>query len=58
MGLADVMTNVVREVGLTLILVDKIVCGVDEIWSGLKLGIRKKFDIRDFLLLFSEEILI
>lgn len=34
--------NVVREVALPLGLVDVKVCAVDEIWSGLKLVIRKE----------------
>lgn len=34
--------NVVREVALPLGLVDVKVCAVDEVWSGLKLVIRKE----------------
>ncbi len=38
----DVTENVVREVALPLGLVDVKVCAVDEVWSGLKLVIRKQ----------------
>ena len=38
----DMTENVVREVALPLGLVDVKVCAVDEIWSGLKLVIRKE----------------
>lgn len=38
----DVSEDVVREVALPLGLVDVKVCAVDEIWSGLKLVIRKE----------------
>lgn len=38
----DVTEDVIREVVLPLGLVDVKVCAVDEIWSGLKLVIRRK----------------
>ena len=38
----DVTEDVVRELALPLGLVDVKVCAVDEIWSGLKLVIRKE----------------
>ena len=38
----DITENVVRDIALPLGLVDIKVCAVDEIWSGLKLMIRKK----------------
>lgn len=38
----DVTENVVREVALPLGFVDVKVCAVDEVWSGLKLMIRRK----------------
>ncbi len=38
----DVNENTVREFALVLGLVDVKVCAVDEIWSGLKLVIRKE----------------
>ena len=38
----DVTENTIREVALPLGFVDIKVCAVDEIWSGLKLVIRKK----------------
>lgn len=38
----DVTEDVIREVALPLGLVDVKVCAVDEIWSGLKLVIRKQ----------------
>jgi len=38
----DVTEDVVREVALPLGLVDIKVCAVDEVWSGLKLVIRKE----------------
>ncbi len=42
-GLAsDVTEDVVREVALPLGLIDIKVCAVDEVWSGLKLVIRKE----------------
>jgi Protein of unknown function (DUF3052) len=42
-GLAtDVTEETIREVALPLGLVDTKVCSVDEIWSGLKLMLRRK----------------
>ena len=38
----DVTEDVVREIALPMGLVDIKVCAVDEIWSGLKLMIRKE----------------
>jgi len=38
----DITEDVIREVALPLGLVDIKVCAVDEIWSGLKLVIRKE----------------
>lgn len=38
----DVTEDVVREVALPLGLVDVKVCAVDEVWSGLKLVIRRE----------------
>lgn len=38
----DITEDVVRELALPLGLVDVKVCAVDEIWSGLKLMIRKE----------------
>jgi hypothetical protein len=38
----DITEDVIREVALPLGLVDVKVCAVDEIWSGLKLMIRKE----------------
>ena len=38
----DITENVIREVALPIGLVDIKVCAVDEIWSGLKLVIRKE----------------
>ena len=38
----DITENVIREVALPLQLVDVKVCSVDNIWSGLKLVIRKE----------------
>lgn len=38
----DITEDVIREVALPLQLVDVKVCAVDEVWSGLKLVIRKK----------------
>jgi len=38
----DVTEDVIREVALPLGLVDVKVCAIDEIWSGLKLMIRKE----------------
>lgn len=37
----DITEDVIREVALPLGLVDVKVCAVDEVWSGLKLVIRK-----------------
>lgn len=37
----DITEDVIREIALPLGLVDVKVCAVDEIWSGLKLVIRK-----------------
>ena len=39
----DITEETVREVALPLGLVDVKVCAVDEIWSGLKLVVRKAF---------------
>ena len=39
---SDITENLVREVALPLGFVDIKVCAVDEIWSGLKLVIRKE----------------
>ena len=38
----DITEDVIREVCLPMHLVDVKVCSVDEIWSGLKLVIRKE----------------
>lgn len=38
----DVNENIVREVGLSIGLVDNKVCAIDETWSGLRLVIRLK----------------
>jgi hypothetical protein len=38
----DISEDVIREVALPMHLVDTKVCSVDDIWSGLKLVIRKK----------------
>ena len=38
----DITEGVIREVALPLGLVDVKVCAVDEVWSGLKLVIRKE----------------
>jgi hypothetical protein len=40
--LTDMTEDVVREVALPMGLVDVKVCAVDEVWSGLKLVIRKE----------------
>ena len=40
--LTDITEDTIREVALPLGLVDIKVCAVDEIWSGLKLVIRKE----------------
>ncbi len=39
---SDITEDTIREVALPLGLVDTKVCAVDEIWSGLKLVIRKE----------------
>ena len=39
---SDVTEDTVRELALPLGLVDIKVCAVDEVWSGLKLMIRKE----------------
>src|SRR6187399_2061988 len=38
----DITEDTIREVALPMGLVDVKVCAVDEVWSGLKLVIRKK----------------
>lgn len=38
----DITEDIIREVALPLGLVDTKVCAVDEVWSGLKLVIRKE----------------
>jgi len=38
----DITENVIRDVCLPMHLVDVKVCSVDDIWSGLKLVIRKE----------------
>jgi hypothetical protein len=38
----DITENLIRDVALPMQLVDVKVCAVDEIWSGLKLVIRKE----------------
>ena len=38
----DITEDTIREVALPMGLVDTKVCAVDEIWSGLKLVIRKE----------------
>ena len=38
----DITEDVVREVALPRGLVDVKVCAIDEVWSGLKLVIRKE----------------
>jgi hypothetical protein len=38
----DITEDVIRDVALPMHLVDVKVCSVDDIWSGLKLVIRKK----------------
>jgi hypothetical protein len=40
--LADITEDVIRDVALPMHLVDVKVCSVDDIWSGLKLVIRKE----------------
>jgi len=39
----DVTEDVIRDQALADVLVDTKVCAVDEIWSGLKLVVRKQF---------------
>ncbi len=39
----DVTEDVIRERALADVLVDVKVCAVDEVWSGLKLVVRKQF---------------
>lgn len=39
----DITEDTIRELALPLDLVDIKVCAVDDIWSGLKLVIRKEF---------------
>ena len=39
----DISEDVIREVALPMHLVDVKVCSVDEIWSGLKLVIRREY---------------
>jgi hypothetical protein len=39
----DLTDNVIREVALPTGLVDNKVCAIDEIWSGLRLVIRREF---------------
>jgi hypothetical protein len=39
----DITEDVIREVALPMHLVDVKVCSVDDIWSGLKLVIRKEY---------------
>ena len=39
----DITEDVIREVTLPMHLVDVKVCSVDDIWSGLKLVIRKEY---------------
>ncbi|HEY4645326.1 MAG TPA: hypothetical protein VIH25_03500 [Steroidobacteraceae bacterium] len=39
---SDITKDMIREIALPLGLVDVKVCAVDEVWSGLKLVIRKK----------------
>ena len=43
----DVTENTVREIALPTGLVDVKVCAVDEVWSGLKLMIRRELRERD-----------
>jgi hypothetical protein len=38
----DITENIIRDIALPLGLVDIKVCAVDEVWSGLKLMIRKE----------------
>ena len=39
----DITEDVIRDVALPMQLVDVKVCSVDDIWSGLKLVIRKEY---------------
>ena len=39
----DITEDMIREIALPLHLVDVKVCAVDEVWSGLKLVIRKEY---------------
>ena len=39
----DITEDVIRDVALPMLLVDVKVCSVDDIWSGLKLVIRKEY---------------
>jgi hypothetical protein len=39
----DISENVIRDVALPMQLVDVKVCSVDDIWSGLKLVLRKEY---------------
>lgn len=39
---SDITEDTIREVALPLGLVDVKVCAVDDVWSGLKLVIRKE----------------
>ena len=38
----DITEDTIREIALPLGLVDTKVCAIDEVWSGLKLVIRKE----------------
>jgi hypothetical protein len=38
----DITEDVIRDLALPMLLVDVKVCSVDDIWSGLKLVIRKE----------------
>lgn len=46
-GRHRITENVIREVALPLGFVDTKVCAVDEIWSGLKLMIRRELRSAD-----------
>ena len=39
----DITEDVIRDIALPIGLVDVKVCAVDDVWSGLKLVIRKEF---------------
>ena len=39
---SEISEDTIREIALSLGLVDTKVCAVDEVWSGLKLVIRKE----------------